>query len=145
MRDFPASRQQFFSHERNSQQSRCSFHEPGTSHTANMLLMPTQLALYQEMGDLSSRMVEAARANDWDLLITLECSVAILRNSVIDDNDNGNLSSSELKLKSQLIQRILSDDAEVRRHTEPWMEQLRQFLGSDVKRRQIEQTYGTNT
>lgn len=109
-----------------------------------MLLMATQIALYQEMGDLSSRMVDAARANDWEALVTLERSVAILRNSVINDNNNNNLSSRELKLKSQLIQRILADDAEVRRHTEPWMEHVRKFLGSSAKRQQVERAYGVN-
>ena len=107
-----------------------------------MLLMPTQIALYQEMSTLSCRMVEAARASDWDSLITLEHSVAVLRNSLLSDCDNSGLDSGELKLKTQLIQRILADDAEVRRHTEPWMEQVRKFLGSGVKR-QIAHAYGT--
>lgn len=107
-----------------------------------MLLMPTQISLYREMSALSSRMVEAARANDWDTLIRLERSIAALRNSLLQDDDNFDQSASELKLKSQLIQRILADDAEVRRHTEPWMEQLRKFLGSDAKRREVEQAYG---
>jgi len=105
-----------------------------------MLFMPTQISLYQEMSALSARMVEAARANDWDTLITLERSIAALRNSLLADDDNQ--SASELKLKSQLIQRILADDAEVRRHTEPWMEQVRKFLGSDARRRDPEQAYG---
>ena len=107
-----------------------------------MPLMPTQIALYQEMSTLSCRMVEAARANDWDSLITLEHSVAVLRNSLLNDCDNGDLDSGELKLKTQLIQRILADDAEVRRHTEPWMEHVRKFLGGGVKQ-QIARTYGT--
>lgn len=110
-----------------------------------MLLMPTQLSLYQEMGILSTRMVEAARAQDWDTLINLEHSVAALRDSLLNEDDNSNLSSSALKLKSELIQRILADDAEVRRHTEPWMEQVRKFLGSGAKQRQVEQAYGIHT
>lgn len=113
-----------------------------------MLFMPTQISLYQEMSVLSSRMVEAARANDWDTLIKLERSIAALRISLlqVDDEDNhGNQSGGELKLKSQLIQRILADDAEVRRHTEPWMEQVRKFLGSDAKRREIEHAYGPSS
>lgn len=107
-----------------------------------MMFMPTQISLYQEMSALSARMVEAARANDWDTLITLEHSIAALRNSLLPDDDNGDQSASELKLKSQLIQRILADDAEVRRHTEPWMEQVRKFLGSGAKRRAVEHAYG---
>ena len=112
-----------------------------------MLSMPTQISLYQEMSALSARMVEAARAHDWDTLITLERSIAALRNSLLpdDDDDSGNQSASELKLKSQLIQRILADDAEVRRHTEPWMEQVRKFLGSDARRRDAEHAYGPSS
>jgi flagellar protein FliT len=102
-----------------------------------MLLMPTQISLYREMSILSSRMVEAAHAHDWDTLIDLEHSVAALRNSLQSDDDNSDLSSSALKLKSELIQRILADDAEVRRHTEPWMEHIRKFLGSSAKQRQV--------
>ena len=107
-----------------------------------MLFMPTQISLYQEMSALSSRMVEAARANDWDTLIKLERSIAALRNSLLPDDDNGDQSPAELKLKSQLIQRILADDAEVRRHTEPWMERVRKFLGSDTRQRDVERPYG---
>lgn len=110
-----------------------------------MLLMPTQILLYQEMSVLSTRMVEAARAQDWDMLIELEHSVATMRNELLKDDDNSNLSSSALKLKSELIQRILADDAEVRRHTEPWMEHVRKFLGSSAKQRQVEQAYGAHS
>jgi len=110
-----------------------------------MLFMPTQISLYQEMSALSARMVEAARANDWETLITLEHSIAALRNSLLPDDDNCNQSASELKLKSQLIQRILADDAEVRLHTEPWMEQVRKFLGGDPRRRDVDQAYGPSS
>lgn len=110
-----------------------------------MLLMPTQISLYREMSILSSRMVEAARAHDWDTLIELERAVAALRNSLLNNDDNSGLSSSALKLKSELIQRILADDAEVRRHTEPWMEHIRKFLGSGAKQRQVEQAYGVHS
>jgi flagellar protein FliT len=43
--------------------------------------------------------------------------------------------------KRSLIQRILEDDAEVRRHTEPWMEHVRQFLGDGLRRRDVEKAY----
>jgi flagellar protein FliT len=52
---------------------------------------------------------------------------------------------SERERKATLIQRILADDAEIRRHTEPWMEQVRQFLGGARKKRQVDQTYGAHS
>lgn len=105
--------------------------------------MSSQLDLYQQMNALSTRMVEAARANDWDLLIDLERDVAALRHALMAE-DNEILAPGEIEQKRRLIQNILQDDAEVRRHTEPWMEQLRRFLGGDIRKRRIDQAYGIN-
>jgi len=108
-----------------------------------MLAMHNQIELYEEMTALSARMVEAAQRNDWDNLIALERSVSDLRVRLAGD-DNSRLDNGERERKAALIQRILADDAEIRRHTEPWMEQVRQFLGGARKRRQVDQTYGAH-
>jgi flagellar protein FliT len=107
-----------------------------------MLLMPTQISLYEEMSALSAQMVDAARANDWDGLVSLERSVAVLREALQKDEDNGNLSEAEREMKTRLIQRILEDDAEIRRHTEPQMEQVRKFLGNAAMKHRVERAYG---
>lgn len=110
-----------------------------------MLLMQTQIELYEEMTHLSARMVEAARRNDWDNLIELERAVGTLRQRLAAEDESHRLGISERERKAALIQRILADDAEIRRHTEPWMEQVRQFLGGSRKKRQVDQTYGART
>ena len=110
-----------------------------------MLAMHNQIELYEEMTALSTRMVEAARRNDWDSLIELERSVSELRLRLAAEDDNYRLDNAERERKAALIQRILADDAEIRRHTEPWMEQVRQFLGGARKRRQVDQTYGAHS
>jgi flagellar protein FliT len=110
-----------------------------------MLLMASQIDIYQEMSALSTRMVEAARANDWENLIQLEKSVVALRRSLSMDDDNSRLTSNEVETKRALIQRILDDDAEIRRHTEPWMEQVRQFLSGSARRKQVESAYGASS
>lgn len=107
-----------------------------------MLLMSAQLEIYEQMCALSTRMVEAARANDWERLIDLERSVAVLRQTLLKEGENGAGSPVETQRKRELIQRILRDDAEVRRHTEPWMEQVRRFLTGNVRKRQVDQAYG---
>lgn len=96
-----------------------------------MRWMPTHVELYEEIGLLSSRMVEAARARDWDRLIELERDVICLRSTLVGTPDDSNTLVADLARKHSLIQRILEDDAEVRRHTEPWMERVRQFLGGE--------------
>jgi flagellar protein FliT len=107
-----------------------------------MLMMPAQIEIYEQMCALSTRMVEAARANDWDRLVDLERSVAGLRSTLIQDSANGDSQPHEAERKRRLIQRILQDDAEVRLHTEPWMEHVRRFLSGNVRKRQLDNTYG---
>jgi flagellar protein FliT len=109
----------------------------------NIAMMPAQIEIYEQMSALSTRMVEAARANDWDLLIDLEKAVANLRQTLISGPDTTRSNPLETEKKRDLIQRILQDDAEVRRHTEPWMDQVRRFLTGDVRKRQVDQAYGT--
>jgi flagellar protein FliT len=101
-----------------------------------------QIETYQRIGALSARMVEAAQAHDWEQLVALEQSVAELRDALINNDDNAGLSAEEKSVKAALIQRILDDDAEIRRHTEPWMEHVRQFLGGARMKRQIDRAYG---
>ena len=113
--------------------------------TLSMLLMPAQIEIYEQMCALSSRMVEAARANDWDRLIDLERAVADLRDTLAQEAETGSTDPRDAEKKRAMIQRILKDDAEVRRHTEPWMEQVRRFLSGDVRKRQVDQAYGAGS
>ena len=108
-----------------------------------MARMPSQIELYEEISALSTRMVAAAQSGDWDNLIELEQGVAKLRDTLLVTSEN--LSLQDAERKRILIQRILDDDAEIRRHTEPWMEQLRQFLGDASRRKRVERTYGSST
>jgi flagellar protein FliT len=108
---------------------------------ATMHRMPSQIDLYEEMSLLSARMVDAARAGEWDSLIELERNVTGLRNALMALPDDSNSPASDMARKRSLIQRILEDDAEVRRHTEPWMEHVRQFLGDGLRRRDVEKAY----
>lgn len=107
----------------------------------NIAMMPAQIEIYEQMSALSARMVEAARANDWDRLVDLEQSVVSLRKSLMSEADSAMPTPQETEKKRTLIQRILQDDAEVRRHTEPWMEEVRRFLSGDARKRQVDQAY----
>lgn len=92
--------------------------------------MPSQIQLYEELHLLSSRMAAAARAGDWEHLVELERAVMYLRDDLLATADEGD-AATDLARKNSLIQHILDDDAEVRRHTEPWMERIRHFLGAE--------------
>lgn len=106
----------------------------------------TALSLYESMSGLSTQMVEAARANDWDRLCELEREVTRLRETLraADPLDRAPLpmSEPERRRKADLIKRILADDREVRRHTEPWMESVKHLLGGQSRGRAMRAAYG---
>lgn len=100
-----------------------------------MLAMPVQLDRYVEISVLSARMVEAARGRNWEQLLDLERNVAALRERMREDSVTSPGSPDaepEVARMRGLIQQILDDDAEVRRHTEPWMEQVRLLLSGHL-------------
>lgn len=99
------------------------------------------LALYESMNAISEQMVEAASACDWDRLTKLERDCAGLARRLEAGGEPIRLSDAERVRKKDLILRILADDAEVRRHTEPWMEQVKQFLGGGARERNVRRTY----
>lgn len=109
-----------------------------------MLSMLDQIDLYEEIRALSAEMVDAARLNDWERLVALERSVAALRDELVANaglDQDAAASATEIDHKRGLIRQILEDDAEIRCHTEPWMEHVRQFLGSQGRRRQVQHAY----
>ncbi len=100
------------------------------------------LALYESMSAISTQMVEAASACDWERLAALEKDCAGLARHLEAGGEPIRLSDAEKTRKRDLIRRILADDAEVRRHAEPWMEQVRQFLGGGARERSVRRAYG---
>lgn len=102
------------------------------------------LAMYESMRTLSARMAEAAAACEWERLVGLERECAGLARALEASGDAAPLSDAERRRKRELILQILADDAEVRRHTEPWMEQVKPFLGAGARRNNLRRAYGLN-
>jgi flagellar protein FliT len=107
--------------------------------------MPRPVELYEEMGRISSIMVEAARAGDWERLIELEAGVARLRDTLMALPAETGLGPADVARRRQLIERILDDDAEIRRHTEPWMEHVRHLLGDNKRLLELQRAYAVTT
>lgn len=107
--------------------------------------MSRQIDLYQEMSRASAAMVAAAREGDWERLIDLEQGVARLRDTLMSMPEDTAIARADLLQKRQLIERILDDDAEIRRHTEPWMEHVRHLLGDNQRLRELHRNYAAAT
>ena len=97
------------------------------------------------MAALSTRMVEAAQANDWPLLAELEQEVSGLREALAIREPSGRqsepLSPAEHERKAELIRQILADGAEVLRHVQPFQDSVRRLLSAGSVGRSLRKTY----
>ncbi|HRQ59075.1 MAG TPA: flagellar protein FliT [Azoarcus taiwanensis] len=109
--------------------------------------MSDSLQLVDEMLKLSSEMVNAAVANDWDTLVELEHRLASQRVALSRLEPGGAqadpLDESALSMKASKIAQILANDATVRQHVAPWMDSARKLLADGSRDRAVRRAYGT--
>ena len=84
--------------------------------------MPQMLIdYYRAIEDGSRKMLEAAKAEDWDEVVRLEGSCAILIEQLRFRARSEELLPEQRAEKTKIMQRILSNDAQVRYLAEPWL------------------------
>lgn len=97
---------------------------------------------YEQIAPLVARMLDLARAGNWDALVTLEmqfrADIEILKK--IDTTDT--LDLSQRAQKHRLLKRILADDAEIRNILSPQLARLGALLGSMQQQHNLHQAYG---
>ena len=104
-----------------------------------------RLALLERLHEVSVRMVEAAHANDWDRLVALEAEQAGLRREAQQSNgDTQPADAATSDRMAALIRATLENDAEVRRHVEPWMSSARKLLASGNTGRAMRAAYSAH-
>lgn len=100
------------------------------------------LALYEDVAQITSRMLTAARTGDWEKLSELEkhCSEKV---SVLRGNEAPTpLPAEQRERKVAVIRKILADDKAIRDITEPWMKQLSSRILSVSTERKLNAVYG---
>lgn len=98
------------------------------------------LAAYQGIANVTGEMVAAARVGEWDRLAVLERHYATLV-SRLAAAQPARLTNDMLQQKIDLLHKILADDAEIRSHTEPWLERVQSFLGNADMERRLRRVY----
>lgn len=87
--------------------------------------MPTRLIdYYKAIEDGSRKMLEAAKADDWDEVVRFESACAVLIEQLRERSRTIELQSQQRSEKAQIMQRILRMDAQMRLLADPWLEQL---------------------
>lgn len=107
-----------------------------------MLTPGETIAAYEGIAGIMSRMRLAAQSANWKLLAALERDCAVLVSRLQDFPRPDPLPPIQQRRKFDLLRTILAEDAEIRRHTEPWMENLKSLITSTGKARRVNLAYG---
>jgi flagellar protein FliT len=79
------------------------------------------LGYYYAIEESSRKMLEAAKAEDWDAVVSCEGSCAVLIEQLRSLGRNTDLDQVSRKEKSNIMLRILQNDAQIRYLVEPWL------------------------
>ena len=79
------------------------------------------LGFYKAIEDSSLKMIDAARAEDWDGVVRFEGACAVLIEQLRFHASTEVLDHAARMEKSQIMLRILKNDAQIRYLAEPWL------------------------
>lgn len=99
------------------------------------------IAIYEALLVTTGKMLQAAREGDWDRLVLLEQHCRELTDTLVSGNASQMLDARLRQRKTEIIRRVLADDAEIRNLTQPWMAQLQDILGSANREHKLLRAY----
>lgn len=102
------------------------------------------ISLYEKVAGITTQMVVAARAYNWEQLAELESQCASHVEALKGNEHTAQLTGVVRAQKVRIIQKILADDREIRTITEPWMNQLAALMKSAGTERKLSHAYGAN-
>jgi flagellar protein FliT len=86
-------------------------------------------------------MVAAAQEKDWDRLVSLEQDCGTRFQTLLSTDDSRPRDAEYQRRKSELIRRLLADDAQIRQIVEPWLTQLTALIGNTHQQRRLAGAY----
>ena len=76
---------------------------------------------YKAIEDSSLKMLDAARAEDWEQVVRFEGACAVLIEQLRAKAQSEDLLPAQRTEKTHIMQRILQNDAQIRYLAEPWL------------------------
>ncbi len=98
-------------------------------------------ASYERIAGLTAAMLEAARAEQWDLLLQLEDECRAVFSDLTEASAMQQSTPDAQRRRAALIRQVLADDAEIRKLVEPWVAELGQWLGVNTRNHRLRDTY----
>jgi flagellar protein FliT len=80
------------------------------------------IGTYKAIEESSAKMLEAAKAQDWDGVVRFEGVCAVLIERLRQGARLENLNAEARVEKSHIMRRILQNDAQIRYLAEPWLD-----------------------
>ncbi len=102
------------------------------------------LEIYASIALTTGQMLHAAEESDWDRLIELEHDCSALIEKLKRTDAGAGAGARFVQRKVAFIRKVLADDAEIRKFTEPWMTQLEAYLGSARREHRLRRAYETD-
>lgn len=99
------------------------------------------LDIYDSIAAKTAEMLDAARNSDWDRLVAQERDCRALIELLKRTDAGADAGAKFIQQKIAFIRKVLSDDAEIRKFTEPWMAQLEAYLGNARQERKLQRAY----
>jgi flagellar protein FliT len=95
---------------------------------------------YESIGRMSASMLEAARSGDWDSLAEVQqnCAEAV---DALRQLPEPQLDAGQRQRKTEIIRKVLAEDAQVRDLTQPRMAELDLLLRGIQAQRNLGQAY----
>lgn len=86
------------------------------------------LSYYEAIEKASADMLSAARRGDWAAVVQLEGACGVLISELKQATSSVALGPEQAKVRMVILQRIVLNDAQIRRLTEPWLDELDRLL-----------------
>lgn len=102
------------------------------------------LDIYASISVKTGEMLDAAINGDWDKLIALEQDCRALIEILRLADSGSDKSTAFLQRRGDFIRKVLADDAEIRKYTEPWMTKIQIYLGNARREQQLQRAYETD-
>lgn len=99
------------------------------------------LDIYGSISAKTGEMLDAARNSDWDRLVALEQDCRALIETLRRSDAGAGAGARFVQRKVALLRKVLADDAEIRKFTEPWMTQLEAYLGNARQEYRLRRAY----
>lgn len=101
----------------------------------------THLSLCESVARATGRMLEAARAGDWDALVVAEQACAILVDRLRSGGEAPPLDAAQANRKEALIRQMLADDAAIRDITQPELARLATLISASARESRLARAY----